>query len=444
MTGWTEDNFLEEMIPLLNRQPGARQCPSANVACAVIDGNASDATRHAFALHAAGCSACATLHRRLLSFGAMELPERDQAWGPVEARLDAWLETFLAPPAAVYRAPHPIEASGHQRGWRRLAAWFDALRSSWLLIPAAAALAICPLLGLLLLLNNQSLPVTARVERTRPAAQLQAAAPPSAAQTDRHDRPTASLRRRPANAPIRAIAAQPGPVAHASPPRAPAHQTLPGQNSAASTPAPERAVAEADRPTQAASLSTITSAGISKQPARFEGAAPMPVSDAGRQAAPLITETTKTKNLKKGKTMPAAGALALQRSLAPPARAEVQLQPGTRVWISLKSVRTRPDGASEFSGQLLLPVTQPGGVVLDQGTQISGLIGTREGKTTIQMTELVWNQARYRLNERGGDAELVPGTATAVRFDAGKVLETWLLSTSVFVRVPDEVNPTSK
>ena len=60
MSGWNEDNFLEQMAPLLkNAHRGV--CPDAETLGAVIDGAAGPAVREAVAAHTAGCPACAEL-----------------------------------------------------------------------------------------------------------------------------------------------------------------------------------------------------------------------------------------------------------------------------------------------------------------------------------------------------------------------------------------------
>lgn len=41
----------------------------------------------------------------------------------------------------------------------------------------------------------------------------------------------------------------------------------------------------------------------------------------------------------------------------------------------------------------------------------------------------------------GGEANTGSGTGTAVKFDAGKVLETWMVSASAFEKLPEEVRP---
>jgi hypothetical protein len=102
------------------------------------------------------------------------------------------------------------------------------------------------------------------------------------------------------------------------------------------------------------------------------------------------------------------------------------------------------DGVSDFSGVVLLPVVQSGTVLLERSTQISGVIGVRQGKTAVQIMELVSNGARYRLKGTGESASTRPEMGTAVKFDAGKVLETWIVSASIFGKLPKEIGATGK
>jgi hypothetical protein len=116
----------------------------------------------------------------------------------------------------------------------------------------------------------------------------------------------------------------------------------------------------------------------------------------------------------------------------------IHLEAGTRVWISLKSVRRQSEALSEFDGTLLLPVTQSGSVVLDRNTRVSGTISTVGGKTTIRIQEFQLSAASYELTNAGGGMTVHTASAgAAVEFDAGKVIETWVSSASTYSRRAD-------
>jgi hypothetical protein len=121
-----------------------------------------------------------------------------------------------------------------------------------------------------------------------------------------------------------------------------------------------------------------------------------------------------------------------------PIRNLIHLEAGTRVWISLKSVRRQSEVLSEFDGTLLLPVTQSGSVVLDRDTRVSGTISTVGAKTTIRIQEFQLSAASYDLTNAGGGMTVHTASAgAAVEFDAGKVIETWVSSASTYSRRAD-------
>jgi len=123
----------------------------------------------------------------------------------------------------------------------------------------------------------------------------------------------------------------------------------------------------------------------------------------------------------------------------------ITLDAGTRVWIALESVRPRGDGASEFRGRVLLPVTQSGAVLLSRNVEVSGTMAVRNGKRSVQITEFLSTGARYRLKGASGEADLrLLGAGEAVEFDAGRVVETWMASVSTYEKVPGESSPPGK
>jgi hypothetical protein len=95
MSGWNEDNFLEKAMPLLEKRVDAGVCPDAETLCAVADGVAPQAIRQTVSLHAAHCSACADLMRRLGDFSRISAAGTGQDWRQAEKRLDARMREFL-------------------------------------------------------------------------------------------------------------------------------------------------------------------------------------------------------------------------------------------------------------------------------------------------------------------------------------------------------------
>jgi hypothetical protein len=162
---------------------------------------------------------------------------------------------------------------------------------------------------------------------------------------------------------------------------------------------------------------------------------PHPTELVKKRGTPVpAAASTALRSVAASRTGASAAAPKTVQPAAVSAPAEVRIEAGTRVWISLKSVRQRADGGSDFSGVVLLPVIQSGATLLGQDTQISGTISVRQGTTTVQILEFVSNGARYRLKGTGGEANTGSGTGSAVKFDEGKVVETWMISASIFVR----------
>ena len=125
MTGWNEQNFLEELGPLL------RRCPEPEVLCAVQDGEASPSVREAVEAHAARCPDCAKLQRRLAGFETGGVAD----WPLTEKRLDNWFDACL--PQRPAQQPEP---PARPRRWQLR--W--AVAAAAALIAAAAVFIMLP------------------------------------------------------------------------------------------------------------------------------------------------------------------------------------------------------------------------------------------------------------------------------------------------------------
>jgi hypothetical protein len=86
---------------------------------------------------------------------------------------------------------------------------------------------------------------------------------------------------------------------------------------------------------------------------------------------------------------------------------------------------------------VLLPVAQSGATLLGRDTEVAGTLTVRNGKKLVKILEFVSAGSHYKLGNARGDADLrVLGAGEAVEFDAGRVLETWMVSVSTYERVP--------
>ena len=137
MSGWNEDNFLEELLPPPRHRLAAGLCPEAETLCAVADGDASESLKNAIAAHTARCPACRDLQQRLQRFDGPMLSGQETEWEQTEERLESWLNRLLRSGAAIDRAGRRATGSHPRHWWRRLAIPPNGWRMRWVLVPAA-------------------------------------------------------------------------------------------------------------------------------------------------------------------------------------------------------------------------------------------------------------------------------------------------------------------
>jgi hypothetical protein len=98
---WSEDDFLERLMPQLRQERSGSDgaCLDASTILAVIEGEADEWLRNAYAQHLAQCSACLELDSRLRNFDRPVLADETE-WRRTEKRLDNWLGAFVESRAA--------------------------------------------------------------------------------------------------------------------------------------------------------------------------------------------------------------------------------------------------------------------------------------------------------------------------------------------------------
>jgi hypothetical protein len=436
-------------MPLLRRRLGADPCPEAEAFCAVADGEASEDLKNAIAVHAARCPVCRDLQQRLQAFDAPMLTGQEAESKRIERRLDSWLESFLASDAAVHRVGRRTKESHPHHWWRRLASPPIAWRMRWVLVPAATlAVVICSFLaGRLSAPRPRQLASDTTSNRTLSPAPIPA--------------PTVAEGRSPERTPDRESQPSQG---------APQTHPNPGGEAAVASSVPRRinppaasqaAPSESVQTTETAALTPPGPSNSGKAPispsaealqdprearavetAEISGTAPS-VSPAGRGIlSSKRTAPSGITSMVVSRGVTAAREARAERSPAIPAPPVIRLDAGTRVWITLKSVRPRADGASEFRGVVLLPVTQSGAVLIGRNTEVSGIMTVRNGKRSVQILEFLLAAAHYRLRSASGEASLrLLGAGDAVEFDAGRVLETWMASVSTYEKLTGEPGP---
>src|ERR1035437_8297004 len=138
MTGWNEDNFIEKIVPLLQRRFGAPSCPEAGAFLAASNNDTSGILKKAMAEHVSGCPDCRDLQQRMERFDAPMVSDHDAEWKQTEKRLDNWLESFLASEAAVHRESNRVRASRLRLFWASLTGPDVFRQWRWPLVPALA------------------------------------------------------------------------------------------------------------------------------------------------------------------------------------------------------------------------------------------------------------------------------------------------------------------
>ncbi len=462
MSGFNEDNFLEELMPLLRRRLTADPCPEAEALRAVAEGKASETLKNAIAMHTARCPACRDLQHRLQAFDDPMLTGMEAEWEQTEERLDGWLESFLTSEAAVYQVGHRTKEARPHLWWKRLVNPPIAWQMRWVLVPvAASAVVICSFLA-------------GRLSAPRPR-ELTAAATPYTSSSP-NPQPAGTV------ASDHILESRPAQGRHPSQ-ATPRTQPNPAEGAAVASSAPRRISPSPVPPVAPQESARATDTAILTQPAPSNpGTAPIssplepPQNLTGASApvtpiSPSLRSRRAVETAGVSRTAPLAGRsgtgmppghpfsavnmlLAAPRKVASapeatavhspaiPAPQVIRLDAGTRVWITLQSVRQRADGVSEFQGVLLLPVTQSGAVLLGRNAEVSGTMTVRNGKTSVQILEFLSPGARYKLRSASGEADLrLLGAGEVVEFDAGRVLEAWMASVSVYEKLPGDSRP---
>lgn len=112
---------------------------------------------------------------------------------------------------------------------------------------------------------------------------------------------------------------------------------------------------------------------------------------------------------------------------------QLKIESGVRMLIHLVYINRQPDGSFSFLGKLLQPVTLAGGGSIGQGTKLTGSGTVNNGRAMVSLTGFTIGDATYVLQVATG-ANAQPGTGPGTELSAGKVLEMWLASVSVYER----------
>ena len=412
--------------------------------------------------HASGCPDCRDLQQRMERFDApMISDDNDADWKQTEKRLDNWLESFLASDAAVHHERDRVRVSRLRLFWTRLTGQGVFRQLRWALVPVATlALVICSFVAGRVSVHRAP-QVTAEVQRV-PVTIIppRAVVEQSASETE----PTGKSQG-PRTAQTRLKPEEGGSIASSAPrrigpsavsPNAPHDGTRPTDTAVLALPAPsnpEKTQASSPPeplqapPGESASVTPTSPSGRSTGAVETAASARpcitcLRVSSARPNGAVQTPKASVVAAPSVGPAGPGAPEATAGHSQTIPAPPVIRLDAGTRVWITLRSVRPRADGVSEFRGVVLLPVTQSGATLLGRNTEVSGTMTVTNGKRSVQILEFLSAGAHYRLSGATGEANLrLLGAGEVVQFDAGRVLETWMATVSTYEKQSGESRP---
>jgi hypothetical protein len=493
MKDFNEDAFFEAMMPLLQERRGADRCPDAETLIAVVHGTASATLQRGVAVHVARCSSCTHLRERLLLFDGPDLPESGTEWRGTKERLDLWLHDVLELERKGATVPTGALPQFQPDRW-----WKNPTQRlfSWRIGRALAATAAAGVLVGIYLVKPVAMtpPVQISARGTLPEqtpAHQNAESPTGNSGLDAAAQQSQGTGREVHSqpAPTETVAA-PTEAGSPSPP-----VSVPTENGRPTTPAIITAVSPPRIPDGAGSPAvaqtpplnstelTVATAQVlpsAKDDTAMQSAAGVPPSalEASRRPevpslvqtnppgatdstmapgrAPLQNNTARPGSvyrssvgatpvsasaIKARSTAPKMSPVASAQTHAPgpPPPSVIRIDAGTRVWIRLKSINRTADGDFQFQGNLLLPVTQAGLVLLDRDTELHGLGRVNRERTSLRITELVSRGASYILKGEGGAMDTQsPGAGGALKFDSGHVYEMWIGSASTYEKIAGE------
>ena len=446
---WSEDDFLERLMPQLKQPHGGGNgaCPDSATVLAVIEGEADEWLRNAYAQHLAQCSACLDLDTRLRNFDRPVLADEAE-WKQTEKRLDNWMGAFLSSKPVVVApqlAEHQAELPRFRRSfWRPGLVWKLSLATALLVLLAVGVdvyLSLQPEQAKVPTIGPPPPPATepavpgGGIPRSSPMAEAPAPAPPAQASPTVEQRET-----------VAGVQAPPEPQQGAvKPPPTPSVQI------------PELGIGTKQATTAATATTKPPGVAVPTPPLQTEAAARVGTSTPVTTASAAASRRGITARSATGATTrqaapagPAMENVAVGRQFSQPPEAQapppaaslpasLHLAAGARLWLALESFNFQEDSRVLFHGSLLLPLNSTGSSALDHGTEVSGWVTSAHGQTSVLLSEIVIRGARYKLKSQAGAGNArTSGSAGAVQFDSGKVLEMWVSVDSIYERAKAE------
>jgi hypothetical protein len=423
MKPWTEDNFLERLMPQLRREDGAQiePCPDSESLSAFTEDRVSPFLRDAIAAHLTRCPKCQEIYERLGQFAKASIPVQDAEWVNAEKRLDNGMRSFLLSRAA--ESPKPAAEPARVLRWSDVAKTAFPWKLQWAL--GATAFAALVVAGLLVAKREwlASTPVQVAIRQAPlqiensapvPTAQSPDAGPGTRKPAERHPKTAAEIKKNAAPAVSQKSTEQ---VGKAQP------EIEPPSSSSSRTGESTSQIAQ-----------NYTPPDLSPNDRVLPGAKATPTAPSRRALMGRAAGHAAAPARGSAQSLPAnAGASVSTPADHPPL---LRLEAGARLWIRIVSISRQPDGSFTFRGSLLEPVSQAGGVVLDQGAEMTGSGSVKEGKVTVFVQRFLIKGAPYSLQRASATlSEQMPGAGKALEFNGGQYLEMWLSSTTVYEKV---------
>lgn len=405
-------------------------CPDASTILAVIEGEADEWLRNAYAQHLAHCSACLELDSRLRNFDRPVLADETE-WKRTEKRLDHWLGAFVesrataAPPAMEKRA---ARAGFWKSIWRPGLAWKLSLAMGLVALVAVGA-------SVYTKWRLPFWPDQAKVStRSAPPEEPSSMPLPAENPHPKSEVPKSTERETPGlTAPLPA-----GGVMYRGGPMAAAPKVPPQVKAQPKTEESARVEKKANPSSPQEQTTTAQETRKASRPSE-----PGPEPQLQASVTPHSNRAAATTSDSHRPGVLAARTVARPASavrVAPSLPVSLHLGAGVRLWIMLASVNRHADGSFSFRGSLLLPLTTAGSSSLDRGTEVSGSGTIAQNRTSLLISEIVIQGSRYKLKAGTVNAQTA-GSGGVVPFDSGRVFEMWLSSDSTYERAAAAESP---
>lgn len=459
MKPWTEDDFLERLMPQLRRETRTRMqsCPDAELLASFAEERVAPFVRNAITEHLSECRECSEICARLLSFDtAPAVGSGDPEWVNAEKRLGNWMDGFLqtkeaqAAPARTMRVKEdPKPASFWKWGW---------------VLGAVAVVALAVGTAVVLQRNRPQVarvpvhaakqpavqtPAPNSVQENRPAqaatgnATSSVEAPAPAPDAIAKVTPQQPLAKPNSAVPVQPKAPTPG--LKITPKKAPAIKPSIAPSAKPGAPASGDVVAQtspADSSTQAADNSSQevhTYSPPNLQPndrILANGNAPVaPARGASISNAAVDTRPNSASSANSANVTPASKTLLPNANyIQNPKPARLQIDSGVRIWVTMiTSAASNHANEGAFHGKLLTPLTKGGKTVLERDTEFLGTRSMQGGKLKVTVEQVVVHGTVYQLRKSSSNQGIsAPGSGSAVKFDSGNVMEMWLGATSIY------------